>query len=503
MAGWTVNGNDTNFSLSGKVGIGTTTPARKLEVSGDDVKIRVTNTVSSNMVEFGWDTGNLAALFQATNGSDIKFYNGQYALTMLGSNGNVGIGTGAPSAQLHINLPTPATPTNDVRLIQRFTRPQDVGTKWGGAFDILLGSYGTDAASRSRVDFKLANTETNLPDTTVITMNANGHVGIGTTIPQSLLHIEGPGSAGVINYPAVAKVVHGSSTTPITSSVGSSFAVIREEAVPGGLGQGDAAIYAQNIGHGGQGGAPGDGMPVGVAAYVYTAADGESDCTALVGVARTDSAANNARAAFGAFVQAEATVGNNMGAIACESQTVNSTGFNYRYSPAQPTTNLMVGFDIGYGGTGGTTGSAGVMLRASPGLWDVGYAVMESTVATAAFISPGFKVDALGNQRALSNTTTSDERLKHDIVPLNDGALEKIVGIQPVSFRFNQERDPSDRLRTHVIGQDVLPVIPEAVVLDSDGFYSVDDGAILAYAIKAIQELTARVRMLEASRGLQ
>jgi hypothetical protein len=104
------------------------------------------------------------------------------------SNGNVGIGTTGPGTSLQVHLPTAATPTVNSLLVSRWTRPQTPSVKWGNAMDILLGSYGTSINSQSRVDFKLADGGTDLPDTTVMTLQGNGNVGIGTTSPSNPLH---------------------------------------------------------------------------------------------------------------------------------------------------------------------------------------------------------------------------------------------------------------------------------------------------------------------------
>jgi hypothetical protein len=111
------------------------------------------------------------------------------ALMTLQNNGNVGIGTTAPGAQLTVNLPTQTTNTVNSLLITRLQRPQTAGVKWGNSMDILLGSYGTSINSETRVDFRLANGGTDLPDNTVMTLQGNGNVGIGTTAPTARLNL--------------------------------------------------------------------------------------------------------------------------------------------------------------------------------------------------------------------------------------------------------------------------------------------------------------------------
>lgn len=71
------------FPNDGYVGIGTTSPSQLLEISGSSEPfIAITNTGMSGSprLYIGMNGGNNAALFQATNGKDFKFYNGQYTL---------------------------------------------------------------------------------------------------------------------------------------------------------------------------------------------------------------------------------------------------------------------------------------------------------------------------------------------------------------------------------------------------------------------------------------
>lgn len=140
---------------TGNVGIGTASPGAALQING------------------GAAIGYSASTVAPTNGLAIS--------------GNLGAGTTTPGAQLTVNLPTQATNTVNSLLMTRFQRPQTSGLKYGNSMDILLGSYGTTVNSETRVDFRLANGSTDLPDTTVMTLQGNGNVGIGTTAPTARL----------------------------------------------------------------------------------------------------------------------------------------------------------------------------------------------------------------------------------------------------------------------------------------------------------------------------
>jgi hypothetical protein len=119
-----------------------------------------------------------------------------------------------------------------------------------------------------------------------------------------------------------------------------------------------------------------------------------------------------------------------------------------------------------------------------------------------------YKGDTQTNRGLITVTTSgttynsvSDYRLKENIISLENG-LDRVLQLKPSKFNWIETGDESEGFIAHEIQE----IFPDAVTGEKDAVYSstgnikpqsVDYGRITPLLVKAIQELTARVKELE------
>jgi hypothetical protein len=198
-----------NLLISGDTGIGTTTPASRLHVSGSQTTIALNTTTPTGV---GLIVSNTDALYGTMVGT---YSTGAGALQQRRTNsatyydfyiqphgGNVGIGNTAPSYKLDVSgtfrttgkvILNNATGNNrplevssneivvaDFRNTGSTSAYLDIISSGGSSTQMRLGVFGTNVGITRGAD--------NDPD---IVINASNNIGIGTIAPQSRLHVEG------------------------------------------------------------------------------------------------------------------------------------------------------------------------------------------------------------------------------------------------------------------------------------------------------------------------
>jgi len=222
------------ITATGNVGIGTTSPSAKLNVSGDihigdygSAASRVLDFRTSNSVFTITTDGTSAALgttltysWASGGGGPLKFNNAGGEVMRLSSTGNVGIGTSLPDTKLHIEDVTKVL-TNNVAGVAQGTlslastdaQAANIGTSllFGGnfitgnqtriAYAAITGrkANGSSGNADGYLSF-LTWRSTGLTEAMRIT--AYGNVGIGTTNPARLLDVNGD---AIINTLTVGK----------------------------------------------------------------------------------------------------------------------------------------------------------------------------------------------------------------------------------------------------------------------------------------------------------
>ena len=170
-------GGNSDFTIdsSGRLGIGTSSPQAELHINDASGLARVQLTGSASSAD-GFEFGQ--GVTGVTNaGFEIRDIDSNASRVVIGSSGNIGIGTSSPQRPLHVNG------TGDVTI--QITNGATGATATDGS-SITVESPSPDLVIRNR---ESANIRLLTANTERLRVDSSGNVGIGTTSPSRLLDI--------------------------------------------------------------------------------------------------------------------------------------------------------------------------------------------------------------------------------------------------------------------------------------------------------------------------
>jgi hypothetical protein len=192
---------DTNGTVAvfynGNLGIGTTSPGEKLDVSGSvrlldggTLKLLTAASIQRGTIQAleATGAGNPGLVIATSGGEEIVFKDGTDINMVIKGNGSVGIGTTAPSQKLHIyngDLLIDNNGSGDTNSGIRIVAP--ISTTH---YNWMLAAQ-QNVADTFEITPSTAAGGTTFSTPVAVFNGANGRVGIGTTAPSQLLEVVG------------------------------------------------------------------------------------------------------------------------------------------------------------------------------------------------------------------------------------------------------------------------------------------------------------------------
>jgi hypothetical protein len=406
------------------VGIGTTSPSAKLQVSGSTNVVNIIGSGSAASSSIFSVDGNNGRLFEITDDlSDSVFsantiaglpvieafsdytvrlgtYGGASGSTVNITGSNVGIGTNVPSAKLQV-----ASGTGTTMLVGRASGNSSI--KAGADADGGYLSLDSNGAATIINHYVTDN---------VWLVTGGGNVGIGTTSPAYKLDVSGNGRF-TSTLSVTSQLMQGGGAARSTS--GTTIAITKNTAFSSNTDIGDSGRFLSIV---------------------------------------------NESSTAGAF-----------------------SNICFRINPDGGSNNAML--DVKFVNNSNVSSNTGTLY------WTFLYG---SSFSDRLSLTSAGTLTAAGDVVAYGSP--SDISLKTNIKPL-EGALEKIMKLQGVSFTWKEDTDSNKMVGIKddigFIAQEVQEVLPDLVRKNDNGLLSLRDKGITALLVEAIKELKAEIDILK------
>jgi Chaperone of endosialidase len=490
-------------------GIGTSSPSSRLEVSNAGTNtIKFTNSSASISTYLGANSSN--SYIGTPSNVALAFTTNDTEQMRINSAGSVSIGTTANSGKLTISAPYSysgqnvgiSLPGNSGDAYSFIANIAGANCLSSGASYYGGGSWLLDSNSTTFSSLEIAaggfywyngtgTAGTTTTGNTRMTLDSSGNLTVNTGSLNSTAWY-GVNSSSIISS--------GSGSWPLLFGINGSEKMRLDSSGNLGLGVTPSA-WSEN-----------KALQVNARTSLYSSTDGG----AVVGNNLYYNGTNNI---YIASSYATAYQQNNLGQHIWYTAASGTAGNAISFTQAMTLDNsgrLLVGQTSSYGGTPGasilqvTSGSGGAQAATFTTAAGSIYtpAVMWNQASTgylAYFLYGGSNGTNCGsisyNGTSTVYSTTSDKRLKENIVDANSG-LAKLSNVKIRSFDWIHNKNNVD---FGVIAQELIEVAPEAVTIgvdNPDGTidkpWGVDTSALVPAMIKAIQELNAEIQQLKA-----
>ena len=201
----TSNAERMRIDSAGRLGLGTSSPAQKMHIEGSShTRLQITSSTTTDAAIYLGDTddADIGALVYDNAQNSMKFLTNAAERMRITSAGRVGIGTSSPTNSLEIQNSTVGTGNgSNNTLALRYNSTTLYGQHYmdaNGIYHILAdnsGSAGGNMQLDADTTIRLATGST---PTERMRIDSSGKVGIGTSSPETNLHIEDSSSFSII-----------------------------------------------------------------------------------------------------------------------------------------------------------------------------------------------------------------------------------------------------------------------------------------------------------------